>query len=43
MAMVKTPAASVVLMRVITISNGDDAASDSERGADGGDHYQRLR
>ena len=28
---------------VITISNGDDVATHSERGGDGGDHYQQLR
>ena len=27
----------MVLMRVITISNGDDADADSERGCDGGE------
>ena len=30
-------------MVVITISNGDDADADSERGDDGGDHYQQWR
>ena len=39
MAMMYTSAASVVLMGVITISIGDDAASDHERGDDGGDHH----
>ena len=28
---------------MITISNGDDADTDSERGDDGGDHYQQWR
>ena len=40
MAMMQPPAASVVLMVVITISNGDDVDADRERGGDGGDHYQ---
>ena len=43
MAMMKTPTASVVVMGVITNSNGDDADTDSERGDDGGDHYQQWR
>ena len=30
-------------MVVITISNGDDVDADSERGDDGGDHYQQWR
>ena len=30
-------------MVVITISNGDDVDADSERGDDGGDHYQHWR
>ena len=38
--MMQTPIASVVVMVVITISNGDDVAADSKRGDDGGDHYQ---
>jgi hypothetical protein len=33
----------VVVMVVITISNGDDVDADSERGDDGGDHYQHRR
>ena len=41
MAVMQTPAAIVVMMGVITISNGDDDDADSERGADGGDHYQQ--
>ena len=41
--MMQTPTASVVMMVVITISNGDDADADSERGDDGGDHYQQWR
>ena len=36
--MMQTPAASVVVMGLITISNGDDADAGSERGGDGGDH-----
>ena len=43
MAMMQTPTASVVMMGVITISNGDDVDADSERGDDGGDHYQQWR
>ena len=31
------------MMVVITISNGDDVDTDSERGDDGGDHYQQWR
>ena len=31
------------MMVVITISNGDDVDADSERGDDGGDHYQQWR
>jgi hypothetical protein len=34
---------SVVIMVVITITNGVDADTDSERGDDGGDHYQQWR
>jgi hypothetical protein len=30
----------VVVMVVITISNGDDVDVESERGEDGGGHYQ---
>ena len=41
--MMMTPTASVVLMVVITISNGDDVDTDSESGDDGGDHYQQWR
>ena len=33
----QTPTASVVMMVVITISNGDDVDTDRERGDDGGD------
>ena len=40
MAMMQTPTASVVVMVVITISTGDDADTQSERGGDDGDHYQ---
>ena len=43
MAMMQTPTASVVMMGVITISNGDVADTDSERGDDGGDLYQHWR
>ena len=39
MGMMLTPAASVVVMVVITNCTGDDADTDSERGDDGGDHY----
>ena len=35
MVMMQTPAASVVEMVVITISNGDDIDADSERNDDG--------
>ena len=41
--MMYTPAASVVLMVVITVSNGDDVDADSGRGGDEGDHYQQWR
>ena len=41
MAIMQTPTASVVMVVVITICNGDDADTDSERGDDGGDHYQQ--
>ena len=41
MAVVQTLTASVVVMVVITISNSDDADTVSERGDDGGDHYQQ--
>jgi hypothetical protein len=33
----------VVVIGVITISNGDDVDANSERGGHGGDHYQQLR
>jgi hypothetical protein len=36
--MMQTPTASVVMMVVITTSNGDDVDADSERGDEGGDH-----
>ena len=39
----QTPTASVVMMGVITISNGDDVDAESERGGDGGDRYQQWR
>ena len=39
MAVMYTPAASVVLMRVITVSNDGHVDTGSERGGDGGDHY----
>ena len=40
----QTPTASVVMMVVITISNGGDVdAAYRERGDDGGDHYQQWR
>ena len=41
MAVMQTPKASVVVMVVITISNADDADTNSERGDDGGDQYQQ--
>ena len=41
--MMQTPTASMVVMVVITISNGDDVDADSERVDDGGDHYQQWR
>ena len=43
MAMIQTPPASLVVMLVITISNGDDADAGRKRGDDGGDHYQQWR
>ena len=43
MAMMQTPTVCVVMMVVITISNGDDVDADSERGDDGGDHYYQVR
>ena len=39
----KTPTAIAVMMVVITISTGDAVDTDSERGGDGGDHYQQWR
>ena len=36
--MMQTLTASEVMMGGITISNGDDEDTDSERGGDGGDH-----
>ena len=41
--MMQMPTASVVMMGVITNSNGDDVDAGSERGDDGGDHYQQCR
>ena len=41
--MMQTPTASVVMMVVITISTVDDVDADSERGGDGGNHYQQWR
>ena len=41
--MMQTPTESMVMMGVITISNGDDENTDRERGDDGSDHYQQLR
>jgi hypothetical protein len=43
MAMMQTPPASVVMTVMITISNGDDVNTDSERGGNGGNHYQQWR
>ena len=43
MTMMQTPTASLVMMVVITISNGGDADTDRERGDDGGDHYPQWR
>ena len=43
MEMMHTPIARAVVMVVITISTGDDVATDSERGDDGGAHYQQWR
>jgi hypothetical protein len=43
MAMMKTPTANVLMMGLITNSNGDDVDTDSERGGDGGDRYQQWR
>jgi hypothetical protein len=40
MAMMQTPTASVVVMVVITISNGDDVDAGSERGGECGDRCQ---
>ena len=41
--MMWTPTVSVVLMGVITISNGDDVDIGRVRGDDGCDHYQQWR
>ena len=41
--MMQTSTASVVMMVAIPISTADDEATDSERGDDGGDHYQHWR
>ena len=41
MAVVQTPTASVVEMAVTTIRNGGDVDAASNRGDDGGDHYQQ--
>jgi hypothetical protein len=43
MAVMQTPAASVVVIVVITISNCDVGDTDFERGCDGGDHHQQWR
>jgi hypothetical protein len=43
MAMVQTPTASVVVIVMIAISNGDDVAADNERGGKRGDHYRQWR
>ena len=43
MALMQTPTASVVVMVVITIRNGDDADDDRARGDYSGDHYQQWR
>ena len=37
--MMQTPTASVVVMVVITISNGGGVDADREGGQDGSDHY----
>ena len=42
MVMMQTPTARVVVMVVITVSNGGDADTDSELGDDSGDHYQAI-
>ena len=39
----KTPIAIAVVMVVITISTGDAVDTNTERGGDGGDHYQHWR
>ena len=41
MTMMQTPTVSLVMMVVITIRNGGDVDAASERGGDGGDHYQQ--
>ena len=41
MAVMQTPTASMVMMVVITISDGGDVDAASERGDDGVDHYQQ--
>ena len=41
--MMQTLTASVVMLVVIPISNGDDVDAGSERGDDGGDQYQQWR
>ena len=38
-----TPTAGVVMMGVITYSNGDDADTESRGGDDWGDHHQQWR
>ena len=43
MAMMQTPTESVVMMVVLTITNGDAADTNRERGGDDGDHYQHWR
>jgi hypothetical protein len=43
MAMMQTPTTSVVVMGVITISDGDDVDAKGKRADDGGDHYQQWR
>ena len=43
MAMMLTPTANVLMMGLITISNGDDVDADSERGDDGVDQDQQWR
>ena len=39
----QAPTSSVVVRVVITVSNGDNADTDRERGGNGGDRHQQWR